>query len=126
MINVRACESDKGDIFDGPNADDRVGLTLEERIQFVEKQEKLTLDIQGEAFRAYLAKRFADKHAEEMLKKYMDQFFEAAALPEQFRWLGRIRRFFALVYASAAQAIDYGVLPWSKKGDAQGYFGVHD
>ena len=45
----------------------------------------------------------------------MDQFLEAASLPEQFRWLGRMRRLFAVVYASAAQAIDYGVLPWSKK-----------
>ena len=45
----------------------------------------------------------------------MDQFLEAAALPEQLRWLGRMRRLFAVVYASAAQAIDYGVLPWSKK-----------
>lgn len=40
---------------------------------------------------------------------------EAAALPEQFRWLGRMRRLFAVVYASAAQAIDYCVLPWSRK-----------
>ena len=57
MINVRACVSDKGDIFDGQNADEHVGSTLEERLEFVEKQEKLTLDYQGEAFRAYLAKR---------------------------------------------------------------------
>ena len=115
MINVRACVSDKGDIFDGPNADERVGSTLEERLDFVEKQEKFTQDYQGEAFRTYLAKRFADKRAEETLKSYMDQFLEAAPLPRQFRWLGRIRRLFAVVYASAAQAIDYGVLPWSKK-----------
>ena len=115
MINVRACVSDRGDIFDGPNAEDRVGSTLKERLDFVEKQEKFTQDYQGEAFRTYLAKRFADKRAEETLKNYMDQFLEAAALPEQLRWLGRMRRLFAVVYASAAQAIDYGVLPWSKK-----------
>ena len=66
-------------------------------------------------FVAYLAKRFADTRAEETLKKYMDQFLEAASLPEQLRLLGRIRRLFAVVYASAAQAIDYGVLPWGKK-----------
>ena len=29
--------------------------------------------------------------------------------------LGRIQRLFAAVYASAAQAIDYGVLPWGKR-----------
>jgi len=115
MINVRACVSDKGDIFDGPNADAGVGSTLKERLQFVEKQEKLTQEYQGEALRAYLAKRCADKRAEATLKSYMDQFVEAASLPDQFRWLGRIRRLFAVVYASAAQAIDYGVLPWSKK-----------
>ena len=115
MINVRACVSDKGDIFDGPNADERVGSTLEEQLDFVENQEKFTQDYQGEAFRTYLAKRFADKRVEEALKSYMDQFLQAAALPEQFRWLGRMRRLFGVVYASAAQAIDYGVLPWSKK-----------
>jgi uncharacterized protein DUF927 len=115
MINVRAAVSDKGDIFDGRNADAQVGSTLEERLQFVERQERLTLDFQGEAVRAYLAKRCADERAEETLKKYMDEFSEMAALPEQFRWLGRMRRLFAVVYASAAQAIDYGLLPWSKK-----------
>jgi len=88
---------------------------LEERLQFVEKQEKLTQDYQGEAFRAYLAKRCADTRAEETLKKYVNQFLEAASLPEQFRWLGRMRRLFAVVYASAAQAIDYGILPWKRK-----------
>jgi hypothetical protein len=115
MINVRACVSDQGDIFDGPDADEQVGSTLEERLDFVEKLERFTQDYQGEAFRTYLAKRFADKRAEATLKSYMTQFLDAAALPEQSRWLGRIRRFFAVVYASAAQAIDYGVLPWSKK-----------
>ncbi len=115
MINVRACVSETGDIFDGSNADARIGSTLEERLRFVEKQETLTLDHQGEAFRAYLAKRCADKQAEETLKKYMDEFLEAASLAEQYRWLGRMRRLFAVVYASAAQAIDYDVLPWTKK-----------
>ena len=52
MINVRACVSDKGEIFDGPNADERVGSTLQERLDFVERQEKLTLDCQGVAFRS--------------------------------------------------------------------------
>jgi hypothetical protein len=36
-------------------------------------------------------------------------------LPSQKRWVGRIQRCFALCYAGAAQAIDYGILPWSKK-----------
>ena len=49
------------------------------------------------------------------LKKYMTAFRAAAPLPEQFRPLRRIQRYFAVLYASAAQAIDYGILPWKKK-----------
>jgi hypothetical protein len=115
MIDGPACVSKDGDIFDGPDADAFVGSTLKERVQFVEKHEKWTLDYQGEALRAYLAKRCADERAEETLNEYMDRFLEAAPLPSQFRWLGRMRRLFAVVYASAAQAIDYSLLPWSKR-----------
>ena len=115
MINVRACVSDVGDIFDGPNASKHVGTTLDERLRFVEKQEHLVVRYQGEAYRAYLTKRTADKTVIETLNKYIAEYIEATPLPKQFRWLGRIRRFFAAVYASAALAIDYGVLPWSRK-----------
>ena len=115
MINVRACVSDLGDIFDGPNASKHVGTTLDERLRFVEKQEHLAVRYQGEAYRAYLTKRTADKGANETLRKYMAEYIEATPLLAQFRWLGRIRKFFAIVYASAALAIDYGVLPWGKK-----------
>ena len=45
----------------------------------------------------------------------MTQFANAARFPQQIRWLGRIRRLFAVLYAGAALAIDYGVLPWGKK-----------
>jgi hypothetical protein len=44
----------------------------------------------------------------------MNEYTDRAPLPGQQRWLGRIRRLFAAVYAGAAQAIDYGVLPWGK------------
>ena len=115
MINVGACVSDVGDIFDGPNASTHVGTTLDERLRFVEKQEHLAVRYQGEAYRAYLTKRTADKTVIETLNKYITEYIEATPLPKQFRWLGRIRRFFAAVYASAALAIDYGVLPWSRK-----------
>jgi hypothetical protein len=115
MINVRACVSDMGDIFDGRKASEHVGKTLDERLRFVEKQEVLAVQYQGEAYRAYLTKRTADKTAIATLNKYIAQYIEAAPLPDQFRWLGRIRKYFAVVDASAALAIDYGVLPWSKK-----------
>jgi hypothetical protein len=45
----------------------------------------------------------------------MAEYIADAPLPSQQRWLGRIQRPFAAMYAGAAQAIDYGILPWSKK-----------
>jgi hypothetical protein len=115
MINVRACISDMQDIFDGEHVRDAVGRTVEQRRRFVEKQERLAKKYQGEALRAYLAKRAQDPNAKATLKTYMADYIKKAPLPGQQRWLGRIQRLFAVVYASAAQAIDYGVLPWSKK-----------
>jgi uncharacterized protein (DUF927 family) len=114
MINVPACVSDMQDIFDGKHARAKVGETVEQRRLFVEDQERLTKKYQGEALRAYLEKRVPDKAAKAHLKRYMTEFTDNAPLPVQQRWLGRIQRRFAVVYAGAAQAIDYGVLPWGK------------
>ena len=69
---------------------------------------------QGESYRAYLTKLITDSKAEQALRNYMAQYFSAAPVPEQYRWLRRIARYFAALYASAALAIDYGILPWSK------------
>jgi putative DNA primase/helicase len=115
MINVRACVSDMEDIFDGPKASKVVGKTVEQRRGFVEALEQHAVVYQGEAFRAYLTKRAADKGARAALKAYMADYVAAAPLPGQQRWLARIQRLFAVVYAGAAQAIDYGILPWSKR-----------
>jgi putative DNA primase/helicase len=115
MIDVPACVSEMQDVFDGEHARSKVGKTVERRRRFVENQERLARQYQGEALRAYLAKRVSDKAARANLKKYMKEFIDNAPLRVQQRWLGRIQRLFAVVYASAAQAIDYGVLPWGKK-----------
>jgi hypothetical protein len=114
MIDVPACVSEMQDVFDGKHARAKVGKTVEQRGRFVENQERLAKKYQGEALRAYLAKRVSDKAARANLKRYMKEFTDNAPLPDQQRWLG-IQRLFAVVYAGAAQAIDYGVLPWGKK-----------
>jgi hypothetical protein len=44
----------------------------------------------------------------------MSEYENLCPLPSQQAWLGRVRKIFAVVYASAAQAIDYGILPWTK------------
>lgn len=114
MINVRASASNLGDVFDGPKADRRVGKTVEERARKIEKYSELAVKCQGESYRAYLTKLITDSKAEQALRNYMAQYFSAAPVPEQYRWLRRIARYFAALYASAALAIDYGILPWSK------------
>jgi Domain of unknown function (DUF927) len=115
MIDVPACVSEMQDVFDGKHARAKVGKTVEQRGRFVENQERFASRFQGEALRAYLAKRVSDKAARANLKRYMKEFTDNAPLPDQKRWLGRIQRLFAVVYAGVAQAIDYGILPWGKK-----------
>jgi uncharacterized protein DUF927 len=115
MINVRACVSDMEDIFDGPKACKIVGKTVEQRGAFVVELERYAGKYQGEAFRAYLTKRAKDKRAEATLQNYMAEYIAAAPLPGQRRWFGRIQRLCAAIYAGAAQAIDYKILPWSKR-----------
>jgi putative DNA primase/helicase len=115
MMNVRACVSDVKDIFDGPRAKKAVGGSLEQRIAFVEQQKALCLKLQGTPFDAYLERHVSDSNAEETLRGYMTKFCEAVPLPEGERALGRIRQNFAVIYASAAQAIYYGILPWKTK-----------
>ena len=47
LINVPACVSDKGDIFDGPNADDRVGSTLAERLRLCREAREIHSGLPG-------------------------------------------------------------------------------
>jgi hypothetical protein len=111
MINIRACVSDHSDIFDGASATTKVGRTLNERIRFVEELEQLASKYQGQAFRRYIARLVKDRCARKKLTQYVDVFVQSAALPNEQRWLGRIRRRFALLYAAAALAIDYKSCP---------------
>jgi Domain of unknown function (DUF927) len=114
MINIRACASEMGDIFDGTKAMAKVGSTSDERRKFVERHEELCYELQGTPFRAYLERRLSDKSAEPTLRIYMEQFVGACPIPGGIRAAGRIRRRFAVIYASAALAIDYGIVPWKK------------
>ena len=126
MINVRACVSDKGDIFDGPNADARVGSTLEERLEFVEKQEKLTQDYQGEAFRSLPCETVRGQAGRRDAEKIYGSIL-GGGTPTRTISLAR-------PHASAFRCRVCECCPshrlrrsaMEQKGDAQGYFGVHD
>jgi hypothetical protein len=115
LINIRACVSQMNDIFDGANAAAKIGSTLNARRAFVERLEELCRGQQGMSFRRFLKRWMNDDDANRKLKAYMDRFIDEAPVPESGSALGRIRRRFAVVYASAALAIDYGILPWKKK-----------
>ena len=56
-----------------------------------------------------------DQHVLERLKAYKQQFERDAVLPDKHNAHYRIRSNFAVMYAAAALAIDYGILPWKKR-----------
>lgn len=114
-IDLRSCVSTLGDVFDGNKADRRIGKRVKERALTVDKYAALAEKYQGEAYRAYLARRAADSRADAKLRKYMAEYLAAAPLPKDYRALRRVGQYFAAMYASAALAIDYRILPWSKK-----------
>jgi uncharacterized protein (DUF927 family) len=68
---------------------------------------------QGYAFREFLDRYFQDPEALSKVKAYKGQFEEKASVASSNAAL-RIRSNFALIWAAAAMAIDYGVLPWKK------------
>jgi hypothetical protein len=114
MMDIPALVSEMNDVFDGKNAAMKIGTTVEDRGAFVESQQLLTIKYQGEALRAYLTRRAADRNAKATLRKYVDFYCAKVPLPCQETWLGRIHKYFAVNYASTAQAIDYDVVPWRR------------
>jgi hypothetical protein len=70
---------------------------------------------QGFALRRFLTKFKKDARAVSTLKGYMADFETWAAAPILKNADRRILKNFAVIYAAAALAIDYEVLPWKKK-----------
>ena len=56
-----------------------------------------------------------DPHGFEHLKTYKEQFERDAVLPDAHNAHYRVRSNFAVMYAAAALAIDYEILPWKKR-----------
>jgi hypothetical protein len=68
---------------------------------------------QGFPFHEFLRKYVHDAKALSKVRAYKDQFESEVIVPSSNAAL-RIRSNFALIWAAAAMAIDYGVLPWKK------------
>jgi uncharacterized protein (DUF927 family) len=113
FIDVRASEPGSLGIFDGrvtahPEKTDRE--TTKELI------EKMKIDAeanQGFAFHEFLGNYFSDAEALSKVRTHKDQFESKVSVPSSNAAL-RIRSNFALIWAAAAMAIDYAVLPWKK------------
>jgi hypothetical protein len=113
MIHIPADTSELGDIFDGMNANEIAGATVNERNKYVDALEKATFNFQGRALRAFVRRLVADEEAEKSIQKYMQEFVEKPPLQVDSAF-ARIRWRFAVVYAGLALAIDYKILPLDK------------
>jgi hypothetical protein len=92
------------------------GKTLRETTKdLVENIRANAIKHQGYAFRELLEKFVNDPNGLEHLRGYEEQFERDAVLPDERNAHYRIRSNFAVMYAAAALAIDYEILPWKKR-----------
>jgi len=100
-------------IFDG-QVTTRPGKSDRETTKALIEQMKADAEAnQGFAFHEFLDKYFRDAQALSKVRAYKDHFESEVSVPSSNAAL-RIRSNFALIWAAAAMAIDYEVLPWKK------------
>ena len=115
FIDILASDPNSAGIFDG-NIVPAAGKTLRETTkELVETLKANAIKHQGHAFRKLLEKYVNDQHGLERLKAYKQQFERDAVLPDLHNAHHRVRSNFAVMYAAAALAIDYDILPWKKR-----------
>ena len=91
------------------------GKTLRETTkEVVEALKANAIKHQGYAFCELQERYVNDPHGLRRLKIYKEQFERDAVLPEAHNAYYRVRTNFAVMYAAAALAIDYDILPWKK------------
>ena len=115
LIDIPASDPTSSGIFDG-NIVPAAGKTLRETTkELVETLKANAIKHQGYAFRELLEKYVNDPNGLEHLRTYKEQFERDAVLPDKHNAHYRVRSNFGLMYAAAASAIDYGILPWKKR-----------
>jgi hypothetical protein len=114
FIDIPASEPNSSGIFDG-DIKPAPGTTLRETTkELVETLRVNAIRHQGHAFRALLEKYVNDPHGLEHVRTYKEQFERDAVLSDGHNARYRVRSNFAVMYAAAALAIDYEILPWKK------------
>ena len=115
FMDIPASEDGSSGIFDG-NIEPAPGKTTRETTkELVETLRPDAIKYQGHAFRVLLARYLNDPHGLATLKKYKEQFERDAVLADMHNAYYRVRSNFAVIYAAAALAIDYKILPWGKR-----------
>ena len=115
FTDIPASEPGSSGIIDG-NIDLKPGKGLGETTkEFVETLQADAIKYQGHALRALLQRYVNDPRGLETLRKYKQQFERECPIPCAHNAHYRIRSNFALMYAAAALAIDYGILPWGRR-----------
>ena len=115
FMDIPASDPNSPGIFDG-NIEPAPGKTLRETTkELVETLKVNAIKHQGYAFRELQERYVNDPHGLERLKTYKEQFERDAVLPEAHNAYYRVRTNFAAMYAAAALAIDYEILPWKKR-----------
>ena len=115
FMDIPASDPESSGIFD-VNIVPAPGKTLRETTKdLVESLRANAIKHQGYAFRELLEKFVNDPNGLEHLRAYKEQFERDAVLPDKHNAHYRIRSNFAVMYAAAALAIDYEILPWKKR-----------
>lgn len=116
LIQIPACTSAFGDIFDANDATTKVGNAVDQREKFVIRLEAATRQLQGVAQLEFLRLLVNDSDADNKLKAAVNKFISKSPIPksQSRRVFARLRRRFAAVYAGMALAIDYEILPFRK------------
>ena len=113
FIDVCASEPGSLGVFDG-RVLPRAGKTNRETTKELIDRMKVDAEAnQGFPLREFLRRYLKDPEVLSKVRAYKDQFETEVIVPSSNATL-RIRSNFALIWAAAAMAIDYGVLPWKK------------
>jgi hypothetical protein len=119
FIDIPASEPGSLGIFDEFIKPAKGRTDRETTKDLVENLRADAIKYQGHALCALMEAFMKDPHGLETLQRYKRDFEERAVVAGTHNAQYRIRSNFALFYAAAALAIDYGVLPWRKGGTYQ-------
>ncbi len=114
-MDISASEPGSQGIFDGKLKPKKDKSLLETAKVLVDRTLELAMRNQGYVLPAFLYRLVKDKNWEATVRRYKKQFESEVEAPGE-RAIYRIRSNFAVIWAAAALAIDYKLLPWKKRG----------